>query len=225
MGTLTFRELSPETWSDFERLFRGPGGKNQCWCMYYRREQSAAKEVAAYSVKKGGFQEHNRRRIEGLVQEGRAHGVLAYSRNEPVGWCTYGRKEEFPQIDRGRAYRKLSPPPEATWRIVCFVVAVGYRRKGVATGALRAALESIRSQGGGPVEAYPVGEPRHGSTSLWFGTVPMFEREGFRKVTPLGTSVLMRKVVRPSRARSARGATRKRGGRGRLMAGESRSRA
>ena len=215
MAALAFRELTPETWSDFERLFRGPGGNDQCWCMYYRREQSAEKEIAAYGVKRSGFHEHNRRRLQGLVDAGRAHGILAYSGDEAVGSCAYGRKEEFPKIDRGRAYRKLQPPPEGAWRIVCFVVAVGHRRKGVAAAALRAALESIRSQGGGPVEAYPVTGPRWGAGSLWFGTVHMFEREGFRKVTPLGTSVLMRKVVRPLKARSARGATRNRGGAGR----------
>ncbi len=218
MATLTFRELTPETWPDFERLFRGPGGNDQCWCMYYRREQSAEKERTAYGVKEGGFAEHNRRRTEGLVREGRAHGILAYAGDEPVGWCAYGRKQEFPQIDRGRAYRRLSPPPEEAWRIVCFIVAAGHRRKGVANAALRAALASIRSQGGGPVEAYPVTGPRWGAGSLWFGTVPMFEREGFRKVTPLGASILMRKVVRPSDARTARRATRNPRKRGAVVA-------
>jgi len=32
--------------------------------------------------------------------------------------------------------------------------------------------------------------------SLWFGTVGMFEREGFTEVAPMGASRLMRKVVR-----------------------------
>ena len=203
MGSLTFRELTPETLPDFERLFRGPGGNDQCWCMYYRREQSAAKEIAEYGVKKGGVHEHNRRRIEGLVEEGRAHGILAYFGGKPVGWCSYGQTEEFPLIDRGRAYRKLPRPTRRTWRIVCFVVAVGHRRKGVAGATLRALLESIRFQGGGAVEAYPAVEPRHGSGSLWFGTVSMFEREGFRRVAPLGNSVLMMKQVRASKERSA----------------------
>ncbi len=31
---------------------------------------------------------------------------------------------------------------------------------------------------------------------MWFGTVGMFEREGFTRVGPLGNSVLMRKAVR-----------------------------
>jgi len=202
--TYTFRELTPRTWPDLERLFRGPGGNSWCWCMYYRREQSAAKERAAYRVKKGDFPEHNRRRNEGLVREGRSHGVLVYERSVPIGWCAYGRADEFPAIDRGRFYRKLPPPPTGIWRIACFVVAAKHRRQGVATAALHAALASIRAQGGGSVEAYPVVAPQHGANTVWFGTVPMFEREGFRKVSRLGASVLMRKRVRALRKLGAR---------------------
>jgi GNAT superfamily N-acetyltransferase len=209
MAAFSCRELTPKTWPDFERLFRGPGGNTWCWCMYYRRPQSAAREAAEYGVRKGGFPEHNRRRNEGLVREGRAHGILVYDEGEPVGWCAYGRREEFPAIDRGRFYRKL-PPPGDVWRIACFVVASGHRRKGVATAALRAALASIRSQGGGLVEAYPVAIPKHGANTLWFGTVAMFEREGFSKVARLGVSLLMRRRVgSPSKSRRNRAGVRK----------------
>ncbi len=62
--------------------------------------------------------------------------------------------------------------------------------------ALRAALASIRKQGGGTVEAYPRVSKAGGSVSLWFGTTGMREREGFRSVGPLGASVLMRRDVR-----------------------------
>jgi len=202
VSSYSFRELTPATWPDFERLFRGPGGNAHCWCMYYRREQSAAKEAAAYGVTKGGFPEHNRRRNRDLVEEGRAHGILVYAGSEPVGWCAYGRQQEFPAIDRGRFYRKLAPPPPGVWRIACFVVARDHRRRGVATAALRAVLKSIRAQGGGAVEAYPVAVPRSGSNTLWFGTVGMFEREGFSKVARLGASVLMRRVMRSPRTRT-----------------------
>jgi len=101
MTAYIFRELTPATWPDFERLFRGPGGNDHCWCMYYRRGQSAAKEAAEYRVKRDGFPEHNRRRNEALVREGRSHGILVYEEGVPIGWCAYGRADEFPAIDRG----------------------------------------------------------------------------------------------------------------------------
>ena len=196
---LTFRDLAPETFPDYERLFLGPGGNAWCWCMAYRRERSAEKEIASYGVRKGGWKEHNRRRIRELVRERRAHGVLVYQGEEPVGWCAYGRKEDFPRIDRGRFYRKLPPPPENLWRIVCFVVAVGHRRRGVAKSALKHVLRTIRIRGGGVVEGYPVAVEERHANFLWFGTISMFEREGFRKVARMGKSMLVRKTVRAAR--------------------------
>jgi GNAT superfamily N-acetyltransferase len=163
--------------------------------MYYRKALSAEREMATYRVKPRDRREHNRKRMKALAEAGCAHGILAYEGEKPVGWCAYGRKSEFPQIDRGRAYRKLPPAPEDVWRIVCFVVAVGHRRKGVASATLRAALESIRRQGGGLVEAYPAATPEQGRYRLWFGTRSMFQREGFQEVAGLGSSVLVRKIL------------------------------
>ena len=31
-----------------------------------------------------------------LVRSGRAHGVLVYTGDEPVGWCQFGPVEELP---------------------------------------------------------------------------------------------------------------------------------
>ena len=74
-----------------------------------------------------------------------------------------------------------------------------HRKQGVARIALKAALESIRKQGGGMVEAYPVVSKKMAVNPewLWFGTPQMFLREKFKHVAPLGTSLaLMRKNVR-----------------------------
>ncbi len=195
----TFKELDPSTWRDFEKLFEKHGTPSSCWCMYYQREQSREREMKELGLTEKDMREgHNRRRKKELVAQGRSHGILVYAGDEPVGWCAYGPREEFPRVDRGRNYRKLNLPEERKklWRIVCMVVDNGHRRKGVAGAALKAALTSIRNQGGGVVEAYPVVSKKGGSQSLWFGTVGMFEREGFARVARMGSSLLMRKVVR-----------------------------
>jgi len=165
--------------------------------MYYQRPHSWAKEAAAYSVKKEQIPDHNRRRKEKLVEKGEAHGILVYDGSRPVGWCAYGPQKEFPRVDSGRLYRKLKLKNDGLrlWRIACFYVDTQCRRRGVAQVALRAALASIGKQGGGTVEAYPRVSKAGGSVSLWFGTTGMLEREGFRKVGPLGASVLMRREV------------------------------
>jgi GNAT superfamily N-acetyltransferase len=76
-----------------------------------------------------------------------------------------------------------------------------YRGKGVASAALEGALGEIARLGGGTVESYPEdGEGRSVSGSfLHNGTVPMFERQGFRRTRRLGKNHwVVTKVVRKS---------------------------
>ncbi len=168
--------------------------------MYYHRPHSLAQEMKKYGVDRSEMRSHNRRRKKELVAEGHSHGIIVYSDNQPVGWCQYGPKNELPRIDRGRHYRKLSlkENPKRLWRITCFFVDRDHRGRGVARTALKAALESIKKQGGGTVEAYPVVSKALGSETqwLWFGTPSMFRRERFKTVSQLGTSyLLMRKAL------------------------------
>ena len=146
----------------------------------------------------------NRREKRELVERGCAHGILVYAKGEPVGWCQYGSKEELPRLDNSRKYRGLAPEgaPDRLWRITCFAVLKKYRERGVATAALKAALEAIRKKGGGLVEAYPITrwEPRAFGNESTHGTVSMFEKEGFKTVAPFGSTrysshVLMRRTV------------------------------
>ncbi len=190
--TYNTKELSLETWPDFEKLAPQQG---ECWCMYYHRERP---------VLRGASKEErvavNKRDKKNLVRQGRSHAVLVYDKDKLAGWCQYGPKEELPRIDAGRNYKKLEPlaGDKKLWRITCFYVDKEYRKKGVAKTALRAALDSIRKQGGGIVEAYPVvsGKMAANPEWLWFGTPGMFRRERFRPVSPLGTSLyLMRKTI------------------------------
>ena len=133
------------------------------------------------------------------MKEGRSHGILVYAGDQAVGWCQYGSREELPRIDSGRNYSKLdlsNDEGRKLWRLTCFFVDRDYRKKGVAGIALRAALDSIHHQGGGIVEAYPPTSKEGGSWALWFGTVAMFEREGFKVHSKLGEKhLLMRKIV------------------------------
>lgn len=144
----------------------------------------------------------NRREKKERIEKGRAHGVLVYADDsEPVGWCQYGPREELPRLDHSRAYRGITAKAgdRSFWRITCFVVDKNYRKQGVATAALNAVLASIRRNGGGLVEAYPVSKTDQGPGYMHSGTVSMFEKAGFKGVATLGTgrtkSVVMRRTV------------------------------
>jgi ribosomal protein S18 acetylase RimI-like enzyme len=185
----TTRELSVATWPDFEQLFR----THPCWCMTYHRPHAPTGRDKLHSRIKSSAR--NRRQKKRLVGTGLSHGILVYVGREPVGWCSYGLSTELPRIDSYRSYNKLAlEHHDRLWRISCFVVHHKHRRRGVARAALRAALDSIRKEGGGLVEAYPM--IRWGASTDWFGTASMFRREGFKAVASLGrTNVVMRKEI------------------------------
>lgn len=202
----TTRELSPKTWQDFERLFSQGNGWDFCWCMHFQRAHSPAGHGKLPRAQRSA---RNRRDKRKLVAAGRAHGILVYDQSEPVGWCQYGLREELPRPDRNRNYR-VRTTGRKTWRITCFVVHKKYRRCGVASAALQAALASIKKQGGGLVEAFPIlnwndlrrselqrrgRAPSFGNVSTG-GTVSMFAKHGFQEIAPFGAlNVLMRKTL------------------------------
>ena len=197
--TLTTKELSEKTWPDLERLFTKPGIGDAwwCWCTFHH---SASFTPENMPRTRAGRARMNRERKKELVQKG-AHGVIVYADDgEPVGWSQYGSREELPRMDHTRSYRGISPRSEGLiWRITCFVVDKNYRRRGVAIAALRAVLESIKNEGGGVVEAYPVSKTDQGPGYMYAGRSSMFEKAGFKKVAHLGTgrtqTVLMRRKV------------------------------
>jgi GNAT superfamily N-acetyltransferase len=70
------------------------------------------------------------------------------------------------------------------WSVVCFWMPRAQRGKGIAMALLRAAVEHARSGGARVLEAYPIdtGEERHPQSSVFTGTLAMFQRVGFTEV-------------------------------------------
>jgi GNAT superfamily N-acetyltransferase len=69
------------------------------------------------------------------------------------------------------------------WSLSCFYVRRGYRRRGVASALIAAALKAARRAGAPALEAYPVDTARAESTSNVFtGTAAAFRRAGFKTV-------------------------------------------
>jgi GNAT superfamily N-acetyltransferase len=149
----TTKELDPNTWADFETLFSRGNGWDFCWCMAFQRGGGSHGKLprAERSVL-------NRKEKAALVETGRAHGILVFEGDEPVGWCQFGPADELPLPE----YRRRTAAPSASgnakrWLITCFVTMKEHRSRGVTAIALRAALDAIRPRGGGLVQAFPVG--------------------------------------------------------------------
>jgi GNAT superfamily N-acetyltransferase len=121
-----------------------------------------------------------KRRQKALVLAGKSHGLIAFSGDEPIGWCAYGPRTEFTALARSRTL--ACDDAERVWSLPCFFIKAGWRGRGVARALLRAAIDSLKRQGARIVEAYPVHSPATNSTAFT-GTVPWFESEGFRVLT------------------------------------------
>ena len=196
------KQLSTQTWRDFEWLFSQNSGWDFCWCMHFHRPRGLPRNQWLRTRVERGVR--NRREKRKLLEKGCAHGILVYADGQPVGWCQYGSREELPRIDNSRKYREFAGKEgtKKLWRITCFAVLKNYRRRGVASAALKAALEAIRNKGGGLVEAYPITrwESRAFGNESTHGTASMFKKAGFKVVAPFGSTrfsshVLMRRTV------------------------------
>jgi hypothetical protein len=165
------RPLGPDTWDAFADLAeRHNGVWNGCWCTWFHPA----------CAERGISGEGNRALKERWVRDGQAHAALVFDGDVAIAWCQYGTPEEVPRIYHRKEYEAgLEQAPD--WRITCFFVGRGYRRKGVARVALRGALGLIAEAGGGRVEAYPqdTGGRKISGSLLYNGTRSMFEHEGF----------------------------------------------
>ena len=170
VARFTTKELSKRTFADFERFFSQVHG---CMCVLYSlgghipNPGRTAKEIAERlgepdrSQKRFPLQEWRHQQeakaMKELVWKGQAHGILVYADGEPVGWCQYGRTGELPVAGAKKIpSRMFAKDPTSEWRITCFTTRMDYRRQGVATIALEAAVDAIRKHGGGWVEATPI---------------------------------------------------------------------
>ena len=196
------KELSTATWPDFVKLFSQGNGWDHCQCMHFHRPCALPK--SEWLPTRSQRAARNRRQKRELLARNRAHGILVYTNGEPVGWCQFGPSDELPRIDNSRKYTERAPAKinRKLWRITCFVVMKDFRKRGVASTALKAALASIKAKGGGLVEAYPISRwlPRAFGNESTHGTASMFVKQGFKPVSPFGSTrfsshVLMRRTI------------------------------
>ena len=98
---IRFEELRPGLWPAVERLFGTNGACDGCWCMCWR-----ASSYEAWKKMKGA---DAKEAFKNLVQKGMAHGVLAFAEDDPVGWCSFGPRHDFPVLENSQTYKRRAP--------------------------------------------------------------------------------------------------------------------
>ena len=175
---LSFEPLTPARWPDLEAVFGAKGCSiaRQCWCMAYRKTGSTkvteGQTIAAT----------NRASLKRQVDAGQFTGLLAYSGDAPVGWLSFGPREDFKRLANSPIMKPVDDQP--VWSIICFVVPAPQRRQGVAKALLDAAISYCREHGVTLLEAYPVdkAETQADPQTLWFGPRRMFDVVGFDEI-------------------------------------------
>lgn len=182
----------PATAERFEDLARllAPSrpGAPACWCLSCRVDSHERGVLKTESQR--------RERMRGLTEEAIAPGMLAYVGGEPAGWVNFGPREAIGRLQRSRTITPIDDVP--VWSVLCFVVAAGYRRRGLMRELLRGASAYSREHGAPAIEGYPVDTAgdRLSGTLLFVGVASAFAAEGFELIgTTSATSAGRPRVV------------------------------
>jgi GNAT superfamily N-acetyltransferase len=166
---LTIRPLAPNLWPALEDLFGQNGACNGCWCMYWRIGSAYRKRP----------REQNKAAFRAVVQRGPPPGLLAFDGDVAVGWCQLTPRDTLPWLDRTWRLKRVDDAP--VWSLSCLYVRRGYRRRGVTSALITAAIDAARRAGAPTLEAYPLDADLTPSAS-GTGYASTFARAGFKIV-------------------------------------------
>jgi GNAT superfamily N-acetyltransferase len=168
---LKFLPLNSDRWKDFEKLFGDNGACGGCWCMWWRIKRSE------YEKQKGAY---NKKAIRKIVSSGIIPGILAYDRENPIGWCAIEPRESYKLLENSRVLKRIDY--EKVWSVVCFFIDKRYRRMGLTEKLLEAALKYAKKNKVKIVEGYPIDSAKTPSTFAWTGFASAFLKVGFKEV-------------------------------------------
>jgi len=172
------RPLTPELWPALEDLFGDQGPVSRCWCMYWRIGEDYRRRPP----------DANKAAFHGLVESGPPPGLLAFDRDLPapgvhaqvaVGSCQLTPRDDLPWLDRAWRLKRVDDLP--VWALSCFYIRKGYRKRGVASALIAAALNTAKRAGAPALEAYPLDSDLTPSAS-GTGFASTFARAGFKVV-------------------------------------------
>jgi GNAT superfamily N-acetyltransferase len=186
---LTIRPLTPALWPALEDLFGKNGASHGCWCMYWRI--GAAYWKRPRDVNNAEFHE--------IVQKGPPPGLLAFDGDLAVGWCQLTPRASLPHLERSWLLKPVDDTP--VWSISCFYVRRGYRRKGVTSALIAAAIKEAKRAKAPALEAYPIDPTQPNCTRNDFtGFASTFARAGFETVaSPRPSRPIMRRNLNTRR--------------------------
>ncbi|UOE44816.1 GNAT family N-acetyltransferase [Agromyces larvae] len=194
MAGSEFRIVPAHTvpFADVEAVFGTRGDPATCWCQWFKIPGSDWRESVP---------ELRARLADQVADASTDPGLIAYDGDAPVGWVAIEPRSRLPRLRTSRIVADGSAQPDldddGVWALTCFVVPRAHRRRGVAGGLARAAVEHAAAHGARVVEGYaidPSAKSKASAAELYVGTVSMFVGAGFDVVArPTATRVVMQR--------------------------------
>jgi hypothetical protein len=172
---LTVRPLTPDTWEDFETVMGARGGAGGCWCMHWRSS------IAEWMENKG---DGNKAAMRALAERDTPPGVVGYLDAEPVAWCAFGDRSDFPRMQRSALLKPIDDEPVVS--LACLLITKDHRGDGLSAAWISAVCDYLaETSQTRTVEAYPVepaGGRRAGPDTAMTGIASVFTAAGFTEV-------------------------------------------
>ena len=178
---IVVRPLTPQRWDDLVELLSASNGCDGCWCFNHHIDPGApdVRGPAALAAK------HD------VVRRGKAHGVIGYRDDAPIGWCAVDRRAEIPGHDcvrsrpthaSAKSASDSPPTDDRTWVIHCFFVKPGQRGQGVARAMLCSVLDWLAREQAHRVEAFPTPPGRPACFHGYAGPYELYRAFGFQQI-------------------------------------------
>ena len=98
--------------------------------------------------------ETNKSAFHNVVLNGAPPGLVAFHNGLAVGWCQLTPRNALSWLTRTAQLKTTDDVP--VWAISCFYIRKGYRRRGVTSALIQAAILTARDGGAPALEAYPL---------------------------------------------------------------------
>lgn len=176
------KRLTPELADDFLKFFDNDAFSDnpdwaECYCCFFY-------------FKDGEFEERtgkdNRSYAQQAIKDGAMNGWLAYTGGEPVGWINADDKKSHVRLEQTGEQKVLS--------IVCFTISPKYRRKGIATELLGAAIDGAIKDGFDYIEAYPAKDAKTDAHN-YHGPLELYKKMGFEIAEDKQDNWIVRKYL------------------------------